>query len=151
MKVKIQDIIDAVDFDSEMSESYLNMKTGEVCIYGEDELQAAEEDEDLSDSPEWYREAVTRAKQYIENQDDYLSFPEKYDFNEYRIMEKFIARVPVKEQSEILFQSIKGKGAFRHFKSTLERFALVDRWYEFKDGKMREFVEFWCKENGIEF
>ena len=53
--------------------------------------------------------------------------------------------------SEILFQSIKGKGAFRRFKNTLERFALVDQWYEFKEKKLREFVEFWCEENEIEF
>lgn len=151
MKAKIRDIVDAVDFDSDMSESYLNKRTGDVCTFADEELQAAEENSDLSDSPEWYREAVNRAKQYIENQDDYLPLPEKYDFNEYRIMEKFISGIPIEEQSDILFQAIKGKGAFNRFKITLERFALVDQWYEFKEKKLREFVEYWCKENEIEF
>ncbi len=35
MKVKIDDIIDAVDFDSDMSESLLNTKTKQVCMFTE--------------------------------------------------------------------------------------------------------------------
>lgn len=149
MKAKQQDIIDAVDFNSELSQSYLNKKTGEVCVYTDEELQAAEDNDDLSDSHEWYREAVSRAKLFIENEDDYLPLPEKYDFNEYRVMEKFISRLPVQKQADSLFRAIEGKGAFRRFKDTLERFALVDQWYEYKDQQLREFVEYWCEENEI--
>ncbi len=151
MKVKIDDIIDAVEFDSDMTESYLNTKTEQVCTYTYEELQAAEENEDLSDSAEWYVEAVSRAKQYLENQDDYLPLPEKYDFNEYRIIEKFISNVAVPKQSEILSQAIHGKGAFRRFKEMLEKLELVDQWYKFREQKLREFVELWCKENKIDF
>ncbi len=151
MKVKINDIIDAVDFDSDMSESFLNTKTEQVCVFTDEELRAAESNEDLSDSVEWYCEAVVGAKHYLENQDDYLSLPDKYDFNEYRIIEKFIARVVVPKQSEILSQSIHGKGAFRRFKTALERLGLVDEWYKYRGQKLREFVEFWCKENKIDF
>ena len=151
MKVKIGDIIDAVDFDNDMSESFLNIKTEQVCMFTDEELRAAENNEDLSDSAEWYCEAVVRAKHYLENQDDYLSLPEKYDFNEYRIIEKFIARVAVPKQSEMLSQSIHGKGAFRRFKAALERLELVDEWYKYRGQKLREFVEFWCGENKINF
>ena len=151
MKVKINDIIDAIEFDNGMSESYLNIKSEQVCMYTDEEIQAARNDEDLSDSADWFREAVIRAREYLENQDDYLPLPEKYDFNEYRIIEKFIARVAVPKQSEILLQSIRGKGAFKRFKITLEKFALVEQWYEFKEKKLREFVEFWCIENKIDF
>ena len=151
MKVKLQDIIDAVDFDSEMSESYLNRITGEVCVFSYEEIQAAEEDEDLSDSPEWYRDAVVLAKKYIENQDDYLALPEKYEFDEYRIMEMFILRIENQKQSDMLFQAIKGKAAFRRFKEVLERLALIDQWYKFKDQKLTDFVKLWCEENSIRF
>ena len=151
MKVKIDDIIDAVDFDSDISSSFLNTKTEQVCMFTDDELRAAENDEDLSDSAEWYCEAVIHAKQYLENQSDYLSLPEKYDFNEYRIIEKFIALVVVPKQSEMLFQSIHGKGAFRRFKIVLEKLELVDEWYKYRGQKLREFVELWCMENEIGF
>ena len=120
MKVKIDNIIDAIDFDSDMSGSFLNTKMEEVCMFTDEELREAEKDVDLSDSAEWYCEAVASAKHYLENQDDYLSLPEKYDFNEYRIIEKFISRVVIPKQSEMLSQSINGKGAFRRFKTMLE-------------------------------
>jgi len=151
MKVKIDDIIDAVDFDNDMSGSFLNTKTDQVFMFTDEELHAAQRDEDLSDSAEWYCEAVVRAKHYLENPDDYLSLPEKYDFNEYRIIEKFIARVIVAKQSEMLFQSIHGKGAFRRFKAVLEKLGLTDEWYKYRGQKLREFVEFWCRENKIDF
>ena len=151
MKVKIDDIIDGVDFDSDMSESFLNTKTGQVCMFTDEDLGAAESDVDLSDSAEWYCEAITSAKHYLENQDDYLPLPRKYDFNEYRIIEKFIDRVVTSKQSERLSQSIHGKGAFRRFKTALEKLGLVDEWYKYRGQKLREFVEFWCKENNIDF
>jgi len=151
MKVKINDIIDAVDFDSGMSESFLNTKTDQVCMFTDEELRAAENDVDLSDSAEWYCEAVASAKHYLENQDDYLSLPEKYDFNEYRIIEKFIARVVIPKQSEMLAQSIHGKGVFRRFKTMLEKLGLVEEWYKYRGHELREYVEFWCKENKIDF
>jgi hypothetical protein len=151
MKVKIDDIIDAIDFDSDMSESFLNTKTKQVCLFSYEELRAAENDEDISDSADWYCEAVASAKHYLETPDDYLPLPEKYDFNEYRIMEKFISRVIISKQSEMLSQSIKGRGAFRRFKTMLERLGLLDEWYKYRGQKLREFVEFWCKENEIDF
>jgi hypothetical protein len=151
MKVKIDDIIDAVDFDSDMSVSFLNTKTKKVCMFTDEELRAAASDIGLSDSVEWYCEAVARAKHYLEHPDDYLSLPEKYDFNEYRIIEKFIARVVIPRQSEMLFQSIQGKGAFRRFKVLLDKFTLIDEWYKYRGQKLRDFVEFWCKENKIDF
>ena len=151
MKVKIQDIADAVDFNSDMSQSYLNIKTGEICVYVDDELQAAENNEDVSGSPEWYREAVAKAKQYVDNPNDYLYLPEKFDFNEYRVMEKFISHVQKDEHAEALFKAIKGKGAFHRFKAVLERFSLTGQWYEYKNRQLQEFIEFWCKENDIEF
>ena len=151
MKVKIEDIIDAVDFDSDMSKSFLNIKTQQVCMFNDEELSDAENNVDLSDSVEWYCEAVASAKYYLENQDDYLYLPKKYDFNEYRIIEKFIARVVVPKQVEMLYQSIHGKGAFRRFKVMLERLGLIDEWYKYREKKLREYVEFWCEENKIDF
>ncbi|GAA60106.1 hypothetical protein P20652_1970 [Pseudoalteromonas sp. BSi20652] len=51
----------------------------------------------------------------------------------------------------MLSQSIHGKGAFRRFKTVLEKLGLVDEWYKYRGQKLRGFVEFWCKENKIDF
>ena len=151
MKVKIQDIVDAINFNSEQLEHHLNLKTGEVCCFTEEELCSAENEDEIADSAEWYREAVERAKVFLENQKDYLELPGKYEFNEYRIIEKFIAQIDSASDAEKLYSAIKGKGAFRRFKQNLERLALLDGWYEFKGTKLREFAESWCQENEISY
>ena len=40
----------------------MRKSTGEVMIFSDEELNAAEHDEDPTDRPEWYREAVARAR-----------------------------------------------------------------------------------------
>jgi len=149
MKANIQDIVAAVDFQSDLSDSYLCVETGEVCTYADDELRDAEEETDLSDSPDWYREAVSKAKEFLQNEDSYIALPSKSDFNEYRIMERFISSVAISEQAEILYNAIKGKGAFRRFRDTLERFVLLEQWYEYKEERLVEFVKDWCEDQEI--
>lgn len=51
----------------------------------------------------------------------------------------------------MLFHSIRGKGVFRRFRTVLQRLGLVDEWYQFREQKLREFVEYWCRENRTEF
>ena len=53
MKVKLSEIAEAIDFDSEESLSLLNIKTGKVCSFQNEYLSAAEDDEDLSDFVDW--------------------------------------------------------------------------------------------------
>jgi hypothetical protein len=67
MKVTTDDIIDVVNFDNDMRESFLNTNTEQVCMFTDEEIRTAENDVDLSDSPEWYSEAVVSAKHYLEN------------------------------------------------------------------------------------
>lgn len=151
MNVKIKDIMDAVDFDNDDSESFLNTKTKQVSTFTSEELQAAEKNEDLSDAAEWYAEIISNAKQYLENESDYFPLPDRYDFHEYRVMEEFIDGLSNQKQADILSQAIHNKGAFRRFKDTLHRLDLIEKWYTFREQKLREFVELWCVENKIEY
>ena len=151
MDVELAKIVEGIEFQSDESQAFLNLSTGEVIIYTDEEIEAAENDEDLSGHAEWYREAVAQAKEYIENEDNYLPIPDKFDFNEYRVMEKFISRVPIEEQREELFNSIKGKGAFSRFRKELERFMLIDQWHKYKDEALLDFAKWWCEDNNINY
>ena len=115
----------------------------------DEEIRDAENDRDLSDRPEWYVEAVAKAKAFLENQDDFLDLPTQYEFHEYRIMESFILSLPVETQREELLDRIKGKGAFSRFRAGLDRF-LLEKWYQYRDRALREFAIRWCQENGLE-
>ena len=151
MEVELAKIVEGIEVQSDESQACLNLSTGEVIVYTDEELYAARESEDLSDHAEWYREAVERAKEYIENEESYLRLPTKFELNEYRMMEKFIESLPIEEQREELFNSIKGKGAFNRFRQGIERFMLIDKWHKYKDEALLEFAKWWCEDNNIKY
>lgn len=151
MKVKLSEIADAIDFDSEESLSLLNKKTGELHLFQNEYLNVAQDDEDLSNFVDWEQEVILRAKQYLKSQHDYISLPSKFDFNEYDIMESFIIELPNQKQKEVLLTAIKGKGAFSKFRQGIERFNLLNKWYKYKDNALTEFTKNWCRENNIDY
>jgi len=150
MKVRLSDILEGIEFQTDESRSYLRKSTGEIALFMNEEISAAEDDKDLSDRAEWYQEAVAKAKELLENQDDFLDLPSQYEFHEYRIMERFVLSLPVETQREELLDRIKGKGAFSRFKAGLDHFMLLGKWYQYRDRALREFAIRWCRENGLE-
>ena len=151
MKVKLSEIAEAIDFDSEESLSLLNIKTGKVCSFQKEYLSVAEDEEDLSDFVDWEQEEILRAKKYLKKPNDYIGLPSKFDLNEYSIMENFIIEVPSEKQKEVLFNAIKGKGAFAKFRKGVEQFNLLEKWNEYDNNALTEFAKNWCRENEIEY
>ena len=151
MKVKLSKVIEGIEFQGLESSSYLNLETGEIFLIADEEVHAVEDIEDISDRPDWYKEAIAVANEFLENRDKYLDLPSKYDLHEYRIMEDFVYSIPIKEQKEEMLRLIKGKGAFSRFKHGLERFLLRDKWYEYRDTEIAKFVEEWCQDNNIPY
>ncbi|MEO6993477.1 MAG: UPF0158 family protein, partial [Lacunisphaera sp.] len=75
--------------------------------------------------------------------------PTKFDFHEYRTMEKFIGTVADAAKADQLWQAIKGKGAFRYFKDTAHRLGVIDDWYRYRDDAMNNFMLRWAEVNEI--
>ncbi len=51
--VKLNDIIEAMETESDMMTHYLNKKTGEVIPISEEEMSAAENEEDPENFSDW--------------------------------------------------------------------------------------------------
>jgi len=151
MKVDLKKIVEGIEFHGDESQSFLKISSGEVVLFTDDAIAAAESDEDLSVHAEWYREAIERAREFINNEDDYLPLPSKFDFHEYREMEEFILSLPIEEQRDELLSLIKGKGAFARFKHGLECFLLLEKWYQYREQALDALAKDWCRDNGIEF
>ena len=81
-RVKLTDVIDGLETQSDESSSYLNKKTGEVVLISDEELNAAEDDEPIEDFPDWQQDLVRIAKEIIAATGDYLPLPTKFDINE---------------------------------------------------------------------
>ena len=65
-RVKLEDIIDGLESQSDESSSYLNKQTGEVVLINDDEMRAAEDDEPIEDFVEWEQELIRIAKEIVQ-------------------------------------------------------------------------------------
>lgn len=150
MKVDLKKIVEGIEFQGDESRSYLKISSGEVVLFTDDAIAAAESDEDLSVHAEWYREAIEQAREFINHEDDYIPLPSKFEFHEYSVMEEFVLSLPIEEQRDELLSLIKGKGAFARFKHGLERFLLLEGWCQYRDQALAALARGWCRDNGIE-
>lgn len=148
--VKLEDIIDGIEMQTDESSSYLNIKTGEVVIISDEESSAAEEDKPIDSFPEWQHELINKAKEILRS-NDYISLPSKFQVHEYRIMEKFCLSITDDQICDILYYSIKGSGAFQRFKDNIYKYNLKEEWYKFRDEAIKRIAIEWCEDNGINY
>src|SRR5688500_17341128 len=129
MQVKLIDIIDGIEMQSEASKSSVNLETGEVINVADEALMMAEEE--IDHLPNCQQDEVNLAIDILGNFDIYATLPTSYDVNEYSIMERFCFSLDDQKQ-DILLNAIHGRGAFRRFKDKISRFGIEDQWYEFQ-------------------
>ncbi|HEL1789907.1 TPA: hypothetical protein TXV07_001224 [Streptococcus suis] len=79
----------------------------------------------------------------------FVRLPTYYDFNPYAFMERYVYHLPDGDLSDRLSRAIRGRGAFRRFKSELERYDRLEEWYVFEAQCYKELVLDWCQENEI--
>jgi len=152
MKVKLEDVIEQIELANESNRTYLNKSTGEIHLIPEEvDMYIENEVFDEDDLPDWEKEIVPIAKDILENPENYIPFPDKYDINEYEIMERFTLSLTDDKMREEIYYSIKGKGAFRRFKGKIFQHGIENDWYKFKEEWLKEIAIDWCKENNIEF
>jgi len=150
-RVKLSDIIDGMESQSDESSSFLNKRTGEVVLMTDYAMRAAEDDEPIEDLPDWEQELVATAKEIMAETGDYISLPTKFDINEYSIMERFCLSLENPELRDTFYGLIAGSGAFRRFKDALYRYGIENQWRTYRDNALKEIAIEWCQENDIEF
>lgn len=133
MKVKLSEVIDALDFTNDEIEYYYNPINGEIFMSNIGDYENLNEDEldDLFEKS--------------------IMLPTRYDINEYEMMEDFAETIEDTRLQNQLYISLNGSGAFRRFKDTCINFDIIDDWYKFRDEKYKEIAINWCKENNIKF
>lgn len=150
-RVKLADIIDGMQSQSDETNFFLNKKTGEVVLVTDYELRAAEDEEPIEDFPDWEQDQVRIAREIMAETGDYIELPTKFDINEYRIMEDFCESIEDAEMCDTFCDLIQGSGAFRRFKDALYHYGIEKDWYSYRDEAYKEIAIEWCRENGIEF
>ena len=150
IRVNLKDIVEGIESQSDESRSYLDKNTGEVILISDEEFRAVEDDKPIGKFPEWQHENIKIAKEILET-DNYVSLPIKLDVHEYGIMERFCLSIKDMELSDILYNTIKGSGAFRRFKQNIYRYNVQDDWCKYRDAAIKEIAVEWCEHYNIEF
>ncbi|NIS71984.1 MAG: hypothetical protein GTO12_24570 [Proteobacteria bacterium] len=151
--VKLSEIVDGMEFQTNELSNYLNRKTGEVFPIGDEEFSAAEEGDSLEDCPEWQQEVIEVARAILDDEkgETYIELPSKFDIHEYGIMEEFCLSISDEKISESLYRAIKGRGAFGRFKDGIHRFGVAEDWYEYRDEALKKIAKEWCEANNVEY
>jgi hypothetical protein len=150
--IPLSKLIEALEFDSDEEVTRVDTHEGVVVRISSEVLSAVEEDdtETLEGLPDWQRGEIEVARAIADDASGrFVDAPDKFEFHEYRHMERFIGTVQNVDAAEQLWRAIKGKGAFRFFKDTAARFDLLDRWYRYRDDAMKQFVIEWAEAKNI--
>ena len=133
MKVKLSEVIDALNFTNDEIEYYYNPDNGKIFMSNIGEFENLNEDE----LDELFEKSIM--------------LPTRHDINEYEMMEDFAETIEDTRLQNQLYISLNGSGAFRRFKDTCINFDIINDWYKFRDERYKELAINWCKENNIEF
>ncbi len=148
-KLSLDELVGNMDTQNEMTNFLYHKKSGEMVYFSDEELSLAESEEDES-MAEWQIPVVKIAKDTLNNPDDYIEIPTPFDIHEYQIMEQFCLTLPT-GKGELLYNVMKGRGAFRRFKDKIYDLGVADDWFAFKKEYLVSIAKDWCAENEIEY
>ena len=152
--VKLKDIVEALEMQSDTNKFYVDKNTGQVELISDDVTAGMHLEDDglVDDYPEWLREAIAKAREIQNDSDErFVQLPDKFDVNDYGIMEEFSRKYPNNSVSVALQQAIRGKGAFRRFNNLIYEFSLQKKWNQFKQQAYEQMAVDWLEENGIPY
>lgn len=173
LRVDLADLADAFDDASWEAPAYLDLDTGAVIRTSADvlhELDAirAELPEGSPDTaayhvafaaalerrdvPTWLHDALREADAVAEALGTrFIEVPEADSRAGYADMAAFVETVASLRLRDRLAAAIRGRGAFRRFKDALaDHPAERERWFAFKDARLRERALAWMASEGIE-
>jgi len=153
--IKVSELLETLEFSSEDFVPQVDLENGCVVMIDRSIVRALEEGDD--ETPDLYRNAADQselkiAQAYLDDSGKrFLDVPQKFDFHEYRQMERFVGTVSDPAAAEQLWRAIKGKGAFRHFKDTAHRLGLLESWFQYRNEAMKQFCIDWAEAKQVPF
>ena len=148
--VKLSEVIQALETTGDEHAHYLDRSTGEVVLITNEEMEAAEEDESISEFPDWQQEAILKAREILKSE-NFVALPDQFDIHEYKIMEDFCLIFEDRRVGEELHRLIKGSGAFRRFKNAIYSRGADKAWSQFRQAEIEKIAIEWLEEQQIPY
>ncbi len=134
MRVKLSEIIDAIEMMDQESEYFIDKETGEIVL--------------INDFTMTSEERETACEQLDEH--GFYRLPTSFDIREYDIMEDFVYSLP-NPAREKLSRAISGRGAFRRFKDSIRQLGVEQQWYDYQADAYKKKAVKWCKDNDLKY
>jgi hypothetical protein len=145
----LDDLIDALEGQSDTLFPFLDRETGEVFLIQDESLSLSEaEPETIASLPDWRKEEAKLAV-LIETTDRYLALPNRFDLNEWNVMQDFSHEVKQDHLRTALLRAVQGNHPFRRFKDQIANHNLWEDWNQFRRHAFGEIIRDWSEENGI--
>jgi Uncharacterised protein family (UPF0158) len=130
--VSLDELIDALEAQSDSLFPYLDRETGEVLLISEESLSLSEgEPDEIELLPDWQKEEAKLAV-LIETTDRYLALPGRFEVNEWNIMNEFCHQAKRDNIRSALLGAIRVAHPFRRFKEQLTNHNLWEEWNRFR-------------------
>ncbi|MBR5341882.1 MAG: GNAT family N-acetyltransferase [Erysipelotrichaceae bacterium] len=123
MQIKLEEVIKAIDETDVNTQYYYYIPEERIIIRDDDSIKDKE----------------------------VIALPSHKQIDDYGTMCNFIEEKTDGEAHDWLEECIRGAGAFRRFRSTLDRFGLTDQWYEYLEEAHEAIAIDWCEYYGIEY
>jgi hypothetical protein len=146
LRLRLDNIIEGMEMQSDTVASYLNKVTGEIVPVSDEAISAV----DMGDEDPLTGESLDIVRAVL-NSEDYIQLPDHYEINEYSMMESFAFSLADQSAGELLLITIRGAGAFRRFKDTARHLGLIENWYEYRARAYTEVAREWCETHGITY
>jgi hypothetical protein len=147
--IDLKELVEALEFQSgiDAEEWVIEIATGKVFFISEDVRRYVETGE--TDYPDWQEEGVKEAQAYLADPEGFVPLPSADEVDEYQMMVDFAEGVRDDRHREGLLSQLRGKGAFRRFKDSVQMLQLEQEWYAFRDERYQQFAREWCEDNGF--
>lgn len=137
MKIKLSQVVSAIESANDEFEYLYDTETGEIVFLADQSITGIDNGE---------LEALIESSGAR-----FRRFPTKYDIHEYRIMENFVYSLPAGAARQELVTAICGKGAFRRFRQGIRYHRIEQQWYNFRAQAYREIAIGWCQDESLEY
>ena len=142
--VDLNELIEALDLQSDFLSFFLDKDTNEIITLTEDEIADVEEGNFSLD-----REELVFAKEVLDFPDRYLELP--WNLNKKGLMEEFCLSLDNEESKEALLELIQEADAFGQFNTAVYLHQVEDQWLAYIHGKLKVIAINWCKENNLSY
>lgn len=142
--VDLNELIDALDLQSDFLSFFLDKDTKEIITLTEDEIADVEEGTFSMDNEE-----LIFAKEVLSSSDRYIELP--WNLDKQGMMEEFCLSLDNEESKEALLELIQSADAFGHFNTAVHLYQVEDQWLEYIHAKLKAVAIGFCRENNLDY